>query len=148
MRNTSVFNTVRWRSMRIRRSIVALTIALLSGHAAQAACVNRFVYRRASGERHVVTLLTGKLTYQAAKTLSAQIRDGKAAPLEWVSESGKTLSRQFGDLQVLRPMPVSCDSNTSGVVMSITFVGGSTPTKKISIKLDSNTTVVFDEQPQ
>ena len=134
--------------MRRGLSIVAFTAALLSGNAAQAACVNRFIYR-ASGVKHVVTLLTGKLTYQAAKTLSAQIRDGKAAPLEWVSESGKTLSRQFGELEVLRPMPVSCDSNPSGVLMyAITFVGAHAPTKKMSIKLDSNTTVVFDEQPK
>lgn len=133
--------------MLARLTIVVLTTALLSANAAQAACVNRFVYR-ASGVKHVVTLLTGKLTYQAAKTLSAQIRDGKAAPLEWVSESGKTLSKQFGELQVLRPMPVSCDSNPSGVVMSITFVGVNVPTKKMSIKFDPNTTVVFDEQRQ
>ena len=109
--------------------------------------MNRFIYR-AFGVKHVVTLLTGKLTYQAAKTLSAQIREGKAAPLEWVSESGKTLSKQFGEFQVLRPMAVSCDSNPSGVVMSVTFIGVSAPTKKISIKLDPNMTVVFDEQPR
>jgi hypothetical protein len=133
--------------MRIRLAIFVLTAALLSGNTARAACVNRFIYR-AAGARHVVTLLTGKLTYQAAKTLSAQIKDGKAAPLEWVSESGKILSRQFGELQVLRPMPVSCDSNPSGVVMSLMFVGASAPTKKMSIKLDPNTTVVFDEQRQ
>jgi hypothetical protein len=133
--------------MRIRLVIVALTTALISGDAARASCVNRFIYH-AAGARHVVTLLTGKLTYQAAKALSEQIKDGKAAPLEWVSESGKTLSRQFGELKVLRPMPVSCDSNTSGVVMSLTFVGASAPAKKMSIKLDPHTTVVFDEQRQ
>jgi len=133
--------------MLTRLTIVALTAALLSETAAHAACVNRFTQRPA-GRGHVITLLTGKLTYQAAKDLSVAIRDGKASPIEWVSESGKALGTQFGNLQVLKPMPVSCDSSPSGVVMAITFVGGSSPARKILIKFDSNTTVVFEEQKQ
>jgi hypothetical protein len=133
--------------MRRGLTIVAFTAALLSCNAAQAACVNRFIYR-ASGVKHVVTLLTGRLTYQAARTLSAQIKDGKAAPVEWLSASGKTLSKQIGELEVLRPMPVSCDANPSGVLMAVTFIGASAPAKRISIKLDADTTIVFDEQPK
>jgi hypothetical protein len=133
--------------MRRGLTIVAFTAALLSSNAAQATCVNRFIYR-ASGVKHILTLLTGRLTYQAARTLSEQIKDGKAAPVEWLSTSGRTLSKQIGELEVLRPMAVSCDSNSSGVLMSVTFIGASAPTKRISIKLDADTTIVFDEQPK
>jgi hypothetical protein len=56
------------------------------------------------------------------------------------------MARQFGELKVVRPMPVGCDGRASGVVVTITFLSVNTPTKKINVKLDANTTVAFEEQ--
>ena len=71
------------------------------------------------------------------------------APLiEWVDEGGKTIVRQFGDLKVVRPMPVGCDGRASGVVIVVTFISVNTPAKKMNVKLDANTTVAFEEQSE
>ena len=112
-----------------------------------AVCVNKFVARR---ERlaQIVTLLTGKLTFQEAQELAKNIATKKSPPLEWVDDSGKTIARQFGDLQVVRPMPVGCDGKTSGVVLIAHFVTQNTPTKKMNVKLDANTTVAFEQQTE
>jgi hypothetical protein len=129
-------------------SILAVFPAIFMVETASAAtCVNKFVSRR---ERlsAVVTLLTGKLTFQEAQELAKNINDRKSPPLEWVDDSGKTVAKQFGELKVVRPMPVGCDGKTSGVVMIANFVTQNTPAKKMSVKLDANTTVVFEEQAQ
>ncbi|HEX7150812.1 MAG TPA: hypothetical protein VF618_04930 [Thermoanaerobaculia bacterium] len=133
---------------RFLSSAAALALfALVPVSADAAVCVNKFL-RRTEGPRQVVTLLTGKLTFQEAQALSQQISSKQAGPVEWVDDKGKTIARQFGELKVIRPMPVGCDGKTSGVVATVVFATGQQPSKKISIKLDANTTVIFDEQAE
>lgn len=110
--------------------------------------MNKFVRRTEGGNRQVLTLLTGKLTFDEAKALSASIASKSAPLLEWVDDGGKTITRQFGELKVVRPMPVGCDGRSSGVVIVVTFVSVSTPIKKMNVKLDANTTVAFEEQTE
>lgn len=129
----------------IRTSAAALLLLALAANPASAACVNRFV-ARTERPRQIVTLLTGKLTFQEAQALAAAISQKKAPPLEWVTEDGKNVAKQFGDLKVVRPMPVGCDGKTSGVVIVATFGAQLPPSKKMFVKLDPNTTVAFDEQ--
>lgn len=95
-----------------------------------------------------MTLLTGKLSYQDAQALASAIRDGKAAPIEWVDAAGKTLAKQFGELRIVRPMPVACEANASGVIMVATFASVQVPGKKIFVKFSPNVVVEFDEQAQ
>src|SRR5688572_29732182 len=130
--------------MKIRFSAFVVA-CLLVANAASAACVNRFVSRM-ERPRQVVTLLTGKLTFQEAQALSVSIQKKTAPPLEWVNADGKTISKQFGELKVVRPMPVGCDGKTSGVVMIVSFATSSTPSKTMLVKLDPDTTVTFDQQ--
>jgi hypothetical protein len=132
--------------MKTRLALSAL-VCLLAAHAATAACVNRFV-SRTDGPRLVVTLLTGKLTFQEAQTLAILIQKREAAPLEWLNEQGKSIARQFGELKVVRPMPVGCDGKTSGVVMIVSFPTSSRPSKKMIVKLNADTTVAFDQQDE
>jgi len=128
--------------------VAAVAAALLVAQAATAAqCVNRFV-SRAEGPRQVVTLLTGKLTFQEAQALSKAIQANQAPPIEWVTENGKSLYKQMGELKVVRPMPVGCDGKTSGVVMIVTFPTQIKPTKKMHVKLDANTIVAFEQQAE
>ncbi len=122
-----------------------LLVSLLAAETASAACVNRFVVRRDKTQQ-VVTLLTGKLTFQEAQELSAKIRNGESPRIEWVDDNGKTLSKQVGELRVVRPMPVGCDGKTSGVVVVATFLSVQPPSKKMTVKLDANTIVAFEEQ--
>ncbi len=122
-----------------------LCLALAHSAVAGPSCVNKFL-NRSEGARQVVTLLTGKLTYQEAYKLAQQIKAGQAPPIEWISDTGKSLARQYGDLKVVRPMPVSCDGKTSGVVMVATFVSARKPMKKMHVKLDPTLTVEFDQQ--
>lgn len=127
-------------------TILLLAVVVLSlSTAAHAACVNRFL-GRTDGARQVITLLTGKLTYQEAQALAQSIGSKQAPPLEWVDDKGKTIAKQFGELKIVRPMPVGCDGKTSGVVMIVTFPAYQKPAKKMMVKLDANTTVSFDEQ--
>lgn len=123
-------------------SVFSLVIA---SESSAAVCVNKFV-SKPEGGRQNVTLLTGKLTFQEAQALAKAIKDRKAEGIEWVDEKGKTVARQFGDLNVVRPMPVGCDGRASGVVMNATFFTAVKPVKKMFVKLSSETTVQFDEQ--
>ena len=66
--------------------------------------------------------------------------------LEWIGEDGRSIAKQFGELKVVRPMPVGCDGKTSGVVMIVSFATGSAPQKKMQVKLNADTTVTFDQQ--
>ena len=128
------------------RVIAVAAAILLSAHAASAAqCVNRFV-TRSEGPRQVVTLLTGKLTFQEAQALSKAINARQSPPLEWVNDEGKALYKQFGELKVVRPMPVGCDGKTSGVVVIVTFPTQIKPSKKMNVKLNADTTVAFEQQ--
>lgn len=129
----------------MKRTLVALVLLLVSAHTASAACVNRFV-ARSEYPRQVVTLLTGKLTFQEAQALADAIRKKQAPSLEWVNDKGKTVAKQFGDLKIVRPMPVGCDGKTSGVVMVATFGASAAPSKKMFVKIDPNTTVEFEQQ--
>jgi hypothetical protein len=134
--------------MTIRRTAVSALVALaLATPLSAAVCVNKYIVR-SEGPRQVVTLLTGKLTFQDAQALSKAIADKSAQPLEWVDAKGKTVSKMFGDLKVIRPMPVGCDGKTSGVVVIVTFPTGQQPSGTISIKLDANTTVQFEQQKE
>lgn len=127
------------------RLAVSAFVCFVTAHAATAACVNRFV-SRTERPRQVVTLLTGKLTFQEAQALAASIQKKEAPPLEWVSDDGKAISKQFGELKVVRPMPVGCDGKTSGVVLIVNFATSVTPSKKMLVKLSADTTVSFEQQ--
>lgn len=127
--------------MKIRLLLAALAV-LASAHAARAAtCVNRFV-NRSERQVQVVTLLTGKYTFQEAQAMA------KSAKLEWVDDAGKTVAKQFGELKVVRPMPVGCDGKTSGVVLIASFGSTRPPSKKMLVKFDAQTTVAFDQQAE
>ena len=119
----------------IRRTItlVSATMVLLAA-SADAACVNKFL-SRSEGMKQSVTLLTGMLTFPEAKELSQAIKEKRKAPLEWLDDSGKMVSRQIGDLKVVQPMPVSCGARASGVVLNVTFLSGFSPKKKVKVKL-------------
>ena len=132
--------------MNIRLTLLVCVLVLVAG-GANAACVNKFT-SRTDGPRHIVTFLTGKLTFQSALALAAAIRDHKAAPLEWVDSSGKSIARQFGDLKIVRPMPVGCDDNTSGVIMIAVFPSAQPPSHKMLVKLGGNNVIAFDEQAE
>jgi len=121
---------------------IALTV-LLAGNDS-AACVNKFL-RRSEGPRQVITLLTGKLTFQEAQALSAAIDSKKTAGLSWVDEKGKEIAHQFGELKVVRPMPVGCDGKASGVVLIVSFGTSNQPSGKMLVKFDESTTVEFGE---
>jgi hypothetical protein len=123
-----------------------LLLSLLAADNASAACVNRFV-NRTDRPHQVVTLLTGKLTFQEAQELAAKIKKNQAPPLEWVNGQGKLVAKQSGELKVMRPMPVGCDGKSSGVVMIATFLSVQPPSKKMLVKLDGDTTVEFEQQP-
>jgi hypothetical protein len=125
--------------------IVALLLSATLESALAATCLNRFMVRRQQLQQ-TVTLLTGKLTFQEAQELAKNINEKKAPPIEWVDDAGKTISKQFGELKVVRPMPVGCDGKTSGVVMIVTFVSPNSPVKKMNVKLGSDQAVVFDQQ--
>ncbi len=118
---------------------VALAIVLSAQSSSAAVCVNRFV-SRSERQLQVVTLLTGKYTFQEAQAMA------KSAKLEWVDDTGKSIAKQFGELKVVRPMPVGCDGKTSGVVLIASFGATRPPSKKMIVKFDANTTVTFDDQ--
>lgn len=129
------------------RLAAALSVIVFASHVAHAACINRFV-SRAERPRQVVTLLTGKLTFQEAQELSKKIQNKQSPPLEWIDDSGKSIAKQIGELKIVRPMPVGCDGKTSGVVAIVTFLSTVTPAKKMNVKLDANTTVAFEQQAE
>jgi len=132
--------------MNMRLALSAF-VCLLAANAADAACVNRFV-SRTERPRQVVTLLTGKLTFQEAQALASSIQKKDSAPLEWLGDDGKVVAKQFGELKIVRPMPVGCDGKTSGVVMIVNFATSSTPQKKMLVKLNADTTVAFEQQAE
>jgi hypothetical protein len=131
--------------MKIIRLLAASSVLVLSASAASAACVNKFVVRT-ERPMQVVTLLTGKLTFQEATALADAIAKKQAPPLEWLTADGKTHAKQYGELKVVRPMPVGCDGKTSGVVVVAQFAATMPPRKTMVVKLTPDTTVTFDEQ--
>ncbi len=133
--------------MRFSRALLLVVVSVSFATTASAACMNRFV-SRIERQMQVVTLLTGKITFQEAQTLAADIKSRKAPPLEWVDESGKLIAKQFGDLKVVRPMPVGCDGKASGVVVIASFATANSPSKKMSVKLSPESTVDFEQQTE
>ena len=131
--------------MKIARFLAASVLLLATANGAYAACVNKFLVRT---ERplQVVTLLTGKLTFQEANDLAAAISKKQAPPLEWLNPDGKTYAKQYGDLKVVRPMPVGCDGKSSGVVIIASFGASLPPSKAMIIRLTPDSTVTFEEQ--
>jgi hypothetical protein len=133
----------------LRRSLALISLAsllsLLSARDGSAACLNKFV-SRAEGGMKVVTLLTGKLTFDEAKALAAAINAGHSPPMLWLSDSGRAVATQIGQVKVVRPMPVGCDGRASGVVLVLNFMSPNTPHGKVTMKLDSNNPVEFEEQ--
>ncbi len=102
----------------------------------------------ASTSMSSVTLLTGHLTFQEAQNLAKAIADRKRPPLEWVDEQGKSIAKQFGELKVVRPMPVGCAGKASGVVVTVVFSMARPPSQSIRIRLDEKTIVEFAQQKQ
>lgn len=130
----------------IRSTLPFLLLLVVAGDLVAApSCVNKFMARR-ERQYQVVTLLTGNLTFQEAQKLSADIQARKSEPLTWVDEKGKPIAKQFGELKVVRPMPVGCAGRGSGVVMTVTMVAVQPPSKKMFVRLSPDSTVAFDEQ--
>ncbi len=130
---------------RLSAIVSALVICVLLAAEASAECVNRFT-RRTDGPRQIVTLLTGTLTFQEAQALSTAIQERRAEPLGWVDDSDRVLARQYGELKVVRPMPVACDDKQSGVIMIVTFATIQVPVRRINVRLTADTVVAFEEQ--
>ncbi len=128
----------------MKRSFLFLLAFSVLAPAASAACLNRFVSRN-ERPHQVVTLLTGKLTFQEAQDLAKAITSKQSPPVEWMDEQGKTIARQFGELKVVRPMPVGCDGRKSGVVIIVMFPTSMVPSKKMSVKLKDEV-VPFEQQ--
>ena len=131
----------------MRRLVAATAVfaAFTLAADASADCRNNFL-NRSDGARQVVTLLTGKMTYGEAQKLAAAITAKEKQPIVWLDENGKVLARQFGELKVVRPMPVRCDDKPSGVVLIATFGTVQKPGKRMVVKFDEQTTVDFSEQ--
>ncbi len=125
--------------------ISALVICMLIASEASAACVNRFT-RRTDGPRQIVTLLTGKMTFQEAQALAEAIQNRRAEPIDWVDDKGRPVGQQYGELKVVRPMPVACDDKESGVIMIVTFATIQVPVRRMNVRLKPDMVVQFDEQ--
>jgi hypothetical protein len=130
----------------MKRSLPLLLALCVFAPVASAACMNRFV-SRTERPHQVVTLLTGKLTFQEAQELAKAISAKQSPPIEWVDDSGKSVAKQFGEMKVVRPMPVGCDGRTSGVVVVVTFPTGNVPVKKMHVKIKDET-VLFEQSAE
>lgn len=129
----------------MKHLVLAAAAALALASSLEGACVNKFL-NRSEGPRQVVTLLTGKLTFQEAQKLAAAIEAREAPPIEWVDDSGKTIARLFGEIKVVRPMPVGCDGKPSGVIMIANFATVRKPARTMKVKFDPQMTVDFQQQ--
>jgi hypothetical protein len=122
-----------------------LLLLLLPGVAEAAVCVNKYVQHSAQN-RLTLTLLTGQLTFDEAKKLASAISAGQKTPIEWQSAEGKVIARQFGELKVVRPMPIACDDKPSGVVIQAVFPTQNKPGDVLRMKLDEGLIVHFSAQ--
>lgn len=129
----------------LRATLSVAAVLICTAPALASPCLNRFLARTDS-PKQVVTLLTGKLTYEEAQALAAAIKDKTAPPVEWVDERGRTIARMLGDLEVVRPMPVGCDDKPSGVIVVATFLATRKPERVMYVKLIPNETIEFREQ--
>src|SRR5437868_10098867 len=73
-----------------RIAVFAIVATVTALPASAAVCVNKFLSRNEGAAKQIVTLLTGKLTFQEAQDLAKAITARSAPPLEWVDDKGKT----------------------------------------------------------
>jgi hypothetical protein len=125
-----------------RLMATALVAALLPA-TAHAACMNKFV-TRTEGNKKIVTLLTGSMTFQEAQELAKSVQTKKAA-VEWVDDKGKALAGA-AEFQAVRPMPVACGDKPSGAVVNVVFLTFATPSKSMDVKFGDGNVVKFEEQ--
>lgn len=125
--------------------VISLCLFLTVPALATAACVNKYVAQKSSNKL-TFTLLTGMLDFEDAKNLAQAIASGDHAPLTWVTEDGKVIARQLGDLKVVRPMPVACADKTSGVVVQASFLSVRMPSKIVRIVFDPDKAIDFEAQ--
>ncbi len=125
-------------SFRVALATVLVSIAL--AHPAAAACVNLFHVNAGAAPSQRITLLSGKITYEEAQGLS-----GKRASVTWVDEKGTPIV-DAAEVRVMRPMPVSCDGKTSGVVMEAKFITIRRPAKTMLVRLGDGAPVEFAER--
>ncbi|MBI2215481.1 MAG: hypothetical protein HYU52_17665 [Acidobacteria bacterium] len=125
------------------RLILTALVILVFPASAFAACMNKFV-ARTEGNKKVVTLLTGSITFQEAQELSKNIQSKKAI-VEWVDDKGKAIATA-AEFQPVRPMPVACGDKPSGAVLNVVFLTFANPSKAMTVKLGEATTVTFSEQ--
>jgi hypothetical protein len=126
--------------------VLLVVFSMAFADVASAACMNKYVNRSEGKVRQIMTLLTGKLTFQEAETLAKAIESKQSPPVEWLDAKGKAIARQVGEMKVVRPMPVGCDGRSSGVIVVVTFSAITPPSSTISIRLDPNTVVEFEQQ--
>jgi len=122
-----------------------MIVIVAADEVASAACINRYIVQK-DRAKYVLTVLTGRISYPEAYELAQAVNNHTAPPPEWVDDKGKTIARHFGEMKVIRPMPVSCDDKSSGVVLTLTFLVTRPPSGRIHIKFSANTTVALDEQ--
>ena len=125
------------------RLLATATLAILMPVASYAACMNKFV-SRTDGNKKVVTLLTGSMTFQEAQELAKNLQ-AKKAVVEWQDDKGKVVA-SAAEFQAVRPMPVACGDKPSGAVVNVVFLTFTSPAKTMTVKLGEITTVTFEEQ--
>ena len=125
------------------RLFALATMATLMPVASYAACMNKFV-SRTDGNKKVVTLLTGSVTFQEAQELAKSIV-AKKATVEWLDDKGKLVA-SAAEFQAVRPMPVACGDKPSGAVVNVVFLTFTSPAKLMTVKLGDISTVTFEEQ--
>lgn len=133
--------------MKSSLTVVSLFAAasMLFAAAAEAACVNKYVYRRDSRGRITLTLVTGKLTFAEAQKLVADF-EAKKADIVWTDSEGKTIVSALPGAAAQRPMPVGCDGRTSGAAMAISFLRPTAPSGTIHLRFGDGAVVAFEEQ--
>lgn len=130
----------------MKRVLFFFSLLLAGAASLDAACLNKFVARQDGPGRQVVTLLTGTLTFDEASALASAIKSKSAPGIEWLDANGKVITRQLGDLKVVRPMPTACEGKPSGVVLSVTFLSVVNPTGTMRLKLTDGVIVAFEQQ--
>ncbi len=128
------------------RALAFLALTALLTSPAAAACVNKYVHEK-DGPRVRFTLLTGTMTYDEAKALGEAIASGDSDPVAWLStEDDDVVARQYGQIRVLRPMPVACGDSPSGVVLEVEFATFTNPGAVVRIHFDDERVVDFAAQ--
>jgi hypothetical protein len=125
------------------RLIVTAIAAILFPSMTYAACMNKFV-ARTEGNKKIVTLLTGSITFQEAQELVKSVQTKKSS-VEWLDDKGKLIA-PAAEFQAVRPMPVACGDKPSGAVLNVVFLTFASPSKAMTVKLGDVTTVTFVEQ--